>query len=140
MSGKVFRHEIPISFGDVDYARILYYPRLFHFCHSVMEAWFDGVGLNYARLLVERKIGFPTVHTQADYKIPMPYGMTLAFGLTVRSIGATSVSFRYLVRGAGEDAVRAEASATVVCIDMDRFEKKPLPEDVRRVLTEYLEI
>jgi 4-hydroxybenzoyl-CoA thioesterase len=137
---KVFRHRIPVSFGDVDYARILYYPRLFHFCHAVMEAFFDGVGLNYAKLLVERKVGFPTVHTQADYHVPMAYGILLEFDLTVRAIGTTSVSFRYQVRAAGEDALRAEASSTVVCVDMDRFEKQPLPSDIRRALTEYLEI
>ena len=97
-------------------------------------------GFNYARLLVERKIGFPTVHTEADYRIPMPYGIVLEFDLTIRSLGTTSVAFRYLVRGAGEEAIRAEARTTVVCIDMDRFEKKPLPPDIRKILAEYLEI
>jgi 4-hydroxybenzoyl-CoA thioesterase len=140
MTARVFTHRIPVSFGDVDYARILYYPRLFHFCHAVMEAFFDGVGLNYAKMLVERKCGFPTVHTEADYRIPMPYGIVLEFELRVRALGATSVSFHYRVRGAGEEAVRAEARTTVVCIDMDRFEKKPLPPDIRRILTEYLEV
>jgi 4-hydroxybenzoyl-CoA thioesterase len=140
MTTRVFTHRIPVSFGDVDYARILYYPRLFHFCHAAMEAFFDAVGFNYARLLVERKIGFPTVHTEADYHVPMPYGITLEFGLTVRALGTTSVSFHYLVRGAGEEAIRAEARTTVVCIDMDRFQKKPLPPDIRRILAEYLEV
>ena len=59
---------------------------------------------------------------------------------TVRSIGATSIAFRYLVRAAGEEALRAEARSTVVCIDMDRFEKKPLPPDLRRILGDYLEV
>jgi 4-hydroxybenzoyl-CoA thioesterase len=137
-TSRTFKHTIPVSFGDVDYARIMYYPRLFHFCHAVMEAFFDGVGLNYARLLVERKIGFPTVHTEADYKVPMPYGIVLEFELSIRALGTTSISFEYVVRGAGEQAIRAEARTTVVCIDMDRFEKKPLPPDIRRVLSGFL--
>jgi 4-hydroxybenzoyl-CoA thioesterase len=140
MTARVFKHRIPVSFGDVDYARIMYYPRLFHFCHAVMEAFFDGVGLNYAKLLVERKIGFPTVHTEADYRIPMPYGIVLEFELTVRSIGTSSVAFHYVVRGAGEEDIRAEARTTVVCIDMDRFQKQPLPPDIRKVLGQYLEV
>jgi 4-hydroxybenzoyl-CoA thioesterase len=140
MASRTFKHRIPVSFGDVDYARIMYYPRLFHFCHAVMEAFFDGVGLNYARLLVDRKIGFPTVHTEANYRIPMPYGIVLEFELSVRAIGVTSVSFDYVVRGEGESEIRAEARTTVVCIDMDRFEKKALPPDIRRVLSEYLAV
>jgi acyl-CoA thioesterase FadM len=70
----------------------------------------------------------------------MPYGMVLEIDLTVRSIGTTSVSFQYVVRSAGDAEVRAEARTTVVCIDMDRFQKKPLPPDIRRVLGEYLEV
>jgi 4-hydroxybenzoyl-CoA thioesterase len=140
MTARTFKHRIPVSFGDVDYARIMYYPRLFHFCHAVMEAFFDAVGFNYARLLVEQKIGFPTVHTEADYRIPMPYGIVLEFELSVRSIGTSSVAFHYVVRGEGEEAIRAESRTTVVCIDMDRFQKKPLPPDIRKVLSQYLEV
>ena len=140
MTARVFKHRIPVSFGDVDYARIMYYPRLFHFCHAVMEAFFDGVGFNYAKMLVERKIGFPTVHTEADYRVPMPYGIVLEFDLTVRSLGTSSVAFHYVVRGEGEETIRAEARTTVVCIDMDRFAKRPLPPDIRKVLSQYLEV
>jgi 4-hydroxybenzoyl-CoA thioesterase len=140
MTARTFRHTIPVSFGDVDYARIMYYPRLFHFCHAVMEAFFDGVGLNYAKLLVERKVGFPTVHTEADYRIPMPYGIVLEFDLSVSALGSSSVSFRYIVRAVGEEAIRAEARTTVVCVDMDHFRKMPLPPDIRKVLSGYLEV
>ena len=136
-----FKHRIPVSFGDVDYARILYYPRLFHFCHAVMEAFFDGVGFNYAKLLVERKIGFPTVHTEADYRIPMPYGIVLEFDLTVRSLGTTQR--RVPLRGPRRRARRTSAprlgrpSSASTWTDSRRSR---FPRTSARSSPEYLEV
>lgn len=141
MSGKTFRTVVPVTFGDVDYARILYYPRLFHYCHVVMERFFDeAVGIPYHTVLSERRLGFPTVHTEADYRRPMPYGEHLAFEFSVRALGTSSVSFRYVVSGAGDETPRAEARSVVVCVDMDRFEKQPLPKDLRHAFAGYLEV
>ncbi len=141
MPGRIYVHEIQVSFGDVDYARILYYPRLFHYCHVVMEGFFDSVvGMPYAKVLSERKLGFPTVHTEADYHDPMPYGLRLSIGLSVRAVGTTSLSLRYQVRAVGEDEPRAEARTTVVCVDMDRFTKLPIPRDLRDAFSDFLEL
>ena len=44
----MFTCEIPVRFGDVDHARIVYYPRFFHFCHVAMEEAFrDALGISY---------------------------------------------------------------------------------------------
>ena len=44
---------IPIRFGHVDQARIVYYPHLFHYCHVAMEETFGAaVGITYADLLL----------------------------------------------------------------------------------------
>ncbi len=141
MTQKTFRTVVPVAFGDVDYARILYYPRLFHYCHVVMERFFDeSVGQPYVEVLRDRRIGFPTVHTEADYRRPMPYGEKLVFDFTVRALGTSSVSFRYVVSGESDGTARAEARSTVVCVDMDRFEKQPLPKDLRHAFAAYLEV
>ena len=81
-----------------------------------------------------------TVHTEADYRRPMPYGLDLEFRFSVRALGTSSVSFRYLVNAVGESSPRAEARTTVVCVDMDRFEKQPLPKDLRHAFATYLEV
>ena len=35
-----FIARIPVRFGDVDYARIVYYPRLLHLLHVAFEELF----------------------------------------------------------------------------------------------------
>ena len=140
MSGKTFEHEIPIRFGDVDKAAILYYPNFHHYCHVVMESFFEEVvRMPYARVLAERGIGFPAVHLETSYLKPMPYGMTLVFHLSVAKLGRTSVVLLLRARGVGDDELRAEARITVVCVTMGNFASTPVPEDIREIFAAHLE-
>ena len=130
-----------LQFGDVDYARVLYYPRLLHYCHVAMEGFFGEVtGNSYAHLLGERKIGFPTVHLDVTYKSPLRYGTTVRMQVCVLRVGRSSLDLRYRELGDGESGSRAEVLATVVCVNMDTFRSVPIPDDVRPVLEEFLEI
>lgn len=140
MSGKVHAHVIPVHFGDVDSAGILYFPRIFHFCHVAMEGFFaDAFGTHYSDVLGKRRVGFPTVRTAAEYHQPIPYGVDLRMEVSVRRIGNSSVDLRFRAFGEGEDDVRQEVKSTVVCVDMDRFESIPIPNDIRRCFEDHLE-
>jgi len=136
---RVHVEVLPLRFGDVDYARILYYPRLLHYCHVAMEGFFGEItGESYAHLLAERNLGFPTVHLEATYLEPLPYGTDLRIAVDVEKIGESSLVLRYEERGGAEGGVRARVKGTVVCVAMDRFESTPIPEDIRRALQPYL--
>ena len=64
-----------VRFGDCDPANIVYYPRLFHFCHLVMEDFFESaLDLPYVELIEVRRTGFPAVHLDADFQSTMPFG------------------------------------------------------------------
>ena len=139
MSGKPYRQVVHFPFGDADMARILYFPRVFHYCHIVMEGLIqEATGKSYQHLLDERKLGFPTAHTEADYHAPLPYGRDLTFEMSIRRMGTSSLDFGWSVRMEGEDQVRTEIRSTVVCVNMDRFESVPIPDDLRRDLSAFL--
>ena len=60
--------EIPVRFGDVDHAQIVYYPRFYHFFHIAFEELFaQGLGVPYARVMAGEHIGYPSVRTECDY-------------------------------------------------------------------------
>lgn len=140
MSGSTFEFEIPIRFGDVDKAGILYYPRFHHYCHEVMESFFEEVvRMPYARVLSERGVGFPTVHLETSYERPMPYGLTLVFRMSVIRMGRASLVFRMTAVGVGDGEVRAEARITVCCVTMGNFASTPIPDDMRAIFTDYSE-
>ncbi len=140
MSGRVFRHPIEVPFADIDLAKVLYFPRLFHYSHLAMEAFFGQVvGRPYARVLDDGNTGFPTVHTEADYFRPIRYGETVVAETTVRRLGGASVDFRFRFRVDPEAESRAEIRSRVVCVAMDAFRSRPIPEDLRAVFAAFLE-
>jgi 4-hydroxybenzoyl-CoA thioesterase len=134
----VFRR--PIAFGDTDQAGILYYPNLFHYCHQAMESLVpEALGISYAELLNGRRLGFPTVHIDADYRTPMPYGVELTLEVTLTALGRKSLAMRFRGRCAAGEAHRAWATITKVCVDMRDFKGVEIPDWIRDGLAPYLE-
>ena len=131
-SSTPFRHRRVVAFGDVDYARILYYPRWLHYCHEAFEAWWrHALELPYVGVLEQERIGFPTVHVEADYRRPMPYGAEIEISVRPVRVGTSSLVLHYeAILDDGQ--VAASAEVTTVCVDMDRFASVPIPSDIRR--------
>src|SRR3954471_3635449 len=131
------RSRHPVRFGDVDHAGIVYYPQFFIYFHEAFEDFFDHSGLAYDALLNQRRIGFPTVHIETDYKQPLRYGDSLDIELSVPKLGRRSATFRYdgFRHRDGLQACRAEI--TCACVDMKTFRALPIPDDLRALFERF---
>jgi 4-hydroxybenzoyl-CoA thioesterase len=132
-----FHRDILVRFPDVDFARVVYFPRYFDYCHRVFEDFFAAeVGVPYSEMLSTRSVGYPSVHVSADYQAPLRMGDTAQLEMTTQAIGAGSLTLRYRV-------VRAQtlcATVETVCasVDMKTFTSVPLPDDVRAAFERFL--
>jgi 4-hydroxybenzoyl-CoA thioesterase len=126
-----FDSRQPVRFADIDRAGIVYYPRFFDFWHRAFEDFFAAeVKVPYHEMIDRRRVGFPVVHVESDFRVPLNHGDLVTVQVTVARIGTTSVTMRFRTfRPTGELA--AEGVITHVCVDMDRFQPRPLPDDVR---------
>jgi len=130
-----FEVTLPVRFGQVDYAGIMYYPRFFDNFHTVFEDMFTTrLGVPYMSILRDRRIGFPMVHMETDFRRPFRFGEPMRLALDVTRIGRTSVTFRYRGFNGGEPEPSVEARGTVVVIDLDSFQTLEIPPDIRAVL------
>ena len=128
-----------IRFDDVDGAGIVYYPRFLHLCHAAFEDFFDAVApFSYPDLIAVRRLGFPTVHIEADFKAPLSYGDTAVVTLGVTKIGTSSMTLRYEIRRKHDSALAFVATITTVLIDLDTKRPLPLTDELRTVLGRYL--
>lgn len=132
-----FRTRIAVRFGDVDHAGIVYYPQYFIYFHEAFEDFFDDNGHRYPELLGRRRLGFPTVHLEADYKLPLRYGDALDIELSVPRVGDKSAVFRYVGFRHKDGQQACTAEITCACVDMDSFRAVPIPDDLRALFGRF---
>ena len=80
-----FRTILRIRFADEDHARIVYYPRFFHFFHTAFEDFFESEGVPY-RVCLDEGVGWPAVHAEADYASPVRFGDDLEISVDVERV------------------------------------------------------
>ena len=132
-----FSALIDVRFGDCDPAGLVYYPVLFHYCHAAMEEFFAArCGASYARLMAERRLGFPTVNVRAEFFAPFVYGDEASVEVWASAIGRTSVTFEYRLRRASDQTLCARATHVQVSMNLDSRRAVPVPEDLRRAFEE----
>ena len=127
-----FSVRINVRFGDCDPAGLVYYPALFHYCHVAMEEFFAArCGVEYARLVSDERIGFPTVNVRAEFFEPLVYGDTAEVDVWASRVGRTSVTFEYRLRRARDERLCASATLVQVSMNLDERRAVPVPEHLR---------
>lgn len=140
-----FSFATPVRFADVDHAGIVYYPRFFHLFHVAFEElWRERIGPRaYSELIDRDRIGFPAVRAECEFKAPLRFGDTVEIEVSVTKLGAKSITFRYRVWRAAEDAreraLAAEGSVVCAVVDLAKFVAIPVPERVVQLLADLVE-
>lgn len=138
MTPRTFKTEYPVRFSDEDHARIVYFPRFFHFFHMAFEDFFGANGFPYRDVLDVDKLGWPAVHAESDFEKPVRFGDRLQVEMSVSKLGTTSAGFVY--KASRNDELVATGRITVVCVDMDTLEKRVIPEKYRRLFSQILSV
>lgn len=128
-----------IRFDDVDGAGIVYYPQFFHLCHAAFEDFFDDAApVSYPEMIQERRLGFPTVAIQSEFKAPLRYGDVALVELAVLQVGRSSLKMRYEIRRKKDGVLSFTAEITTVLMDLDSQRAVEIPPDFRRLLENNL--
>ena len=124
--------RIPVRFGEVDSAQIVYFPNLLHYCHVAMEETFrEAIGTPYPTLFREERLGFPAVKLETEFASPAAYGDVVEVAVSVPRVGKTSTVFRFEARRASDAKPLFSATVTTVCVDMDTFKPVEVPARYR---------
>lgn len=128
-----FSAEFSVRFGEIDQARVVYYPRFFHYFHQAFEEWFAGaLGVSYPDLVLKENVGFPSVRVETEFLAPLRYGDKIRVDLELREIGRTSITVRYTLVRLSDGVVSARATIKNVAIDNDTFKPVPISGAWRR--------
>ena len=129
-----------IDFPMVDSAGIVYYPRFWDLAHRFYEeSWEYTCGIHYNEVLENHRLGFPLVHSEANFHHPLSYGDTATCKLKIKRIGNTSITWDFEIFN--QDEILCWTSVqTTVCTSMDEITKKvSVPEWMREGLSKIQE-
>lgn len=133
MSRTVFEHEIRVTWGDCDPARIAYTGRLPMFALDAINAWWEHhLGEGWYQMELDRNVGTPFVHMALNFRLPVTPRHRLICRVWPTRLGETSVAFHVEARQNGE--LSFEGDFVCVFTVARYFRKSPPPNDIRAIV------
>jgi 4-hydroxybenzoyl-CoA thioesterase len=137
----VFSQRHTVRFSHCDPAGIVFFPQYFVLLNGVVEDWFtQGLGVDYATLIGERRVGLPTVSLQCDFVAPSRMGEQITFNLSVARIGRRSINLDITCAGPdGDDdtRLRMRMRQVLVTTSLATHQSMDIPPDVRSALARW---
>lgn len=124
-----------VSFGDVDHAGILYYPRIFHYAHKAYEEWLDTQpNWQLPELFRTHRVGTPVVTAEATFHGPLAHGEKVDVEVVVEKVGTRSFTLGFRLCDRETNTIRARVRVVHAMVSMDTFSSVAIPDGLRVVL------
>ena len=133
-----FKTTRRIHFEHCDPAGLIFYPRYFQLAHQAIEEWFrEGLSMSHANLVVNERIGIPTVHIEAGFHAASRLEEILTLTLHVKKIGKSSVTLNIEAHCQGE--LRCQITQVIVFtqLDTEPIASIPVPDAIRTQLVRF---
>ena len=124
-SSTRFEHTLTVRFHEVDRAGIVFFGRIFEYCHVGFEELLSAMGMT--SVFHEENWGMPLVHAEADFKRPMFMGDKITVSLRVEKMGKGSITFGFEVLGAEDRKVRAIAQQVHAFVELEKMRPTEFP-------------
>ena len=132
-----FSIGFPVRFQDVDAGGVLFFGRIYDYCHQAYEEFWGAQGIDRAHFFAGAEYLVPIAHSEADYRLPIRHGDRIDVRVDVTRVGRASFTLRYHVTGPAGD-LRVEASTVHAFVDRGTMKPIPIPEDLRAILGRHL--
>lgn len=132
-----FSARFPVRFQDVDAAGVLFFGRIYDYCHHAYEEFWDAEGVDRAHFFAGAEYLVPIAHSQADYRRPIRHGDRIDVRIDVTRVGRASFTLRYHVTGPDGD-LRVEASTVHAFVGRETMKPIPIPDPLRAILLRHL--
>ena len=133
-SGAALRRERTIRFSDCDPAAIVFYPQYFVMLNALVEDWVDEcLGIGYRALVVDRRIGLPTVRLEVDFSAVSRMGDRVALLLAVERLGTRSITLALRCEGA-DGTLRMAMRQVLVTTSLETHAAIDIPADLRAAI------
>ncbi|WCM23586.1 acyl-CoA thioesterase [Paraburkholderia bryophila] len=131
-----FERPVRIRFSHCDPAGIVFFPQYLVMTNALVEDWFnEGLLVDYAQMISQRRVGLPIVKLDCDFLRPSQMGETITLTLNVAAIGRRSISIEIVGHCNGETRFRAKQ--VLVTTSLDRNVSIDIPPDIASALAAF---
>ena len=134
-----FKLARQVDFAETDMAGIMHFSNFFRFMEAAETAFFRSLGQSiYPRDF--HTVGWPRVHADCDFKLPLRFEDLVEIHLLVRAKGEKSLTYTFIFRKLNEGPVREVARGNVVtaCVLRDKAGGKmtavPIPPEIAKLI------
>lgn len=136
-NARNFPTEYLIRFSHCDPGGIVHFPRYFDMVNSAVEDWFaQALALPFDTMHMDRRFGFPIVHTQCEFLKPCRIGERLVLELSVARIGRASLDLALCGRIGGEERLRVRNVRSMM--SLETYRALPVPDDLRAGMAPFV--
>jgi acyl-CoA thioester hydrolase len=136
MAGRTHLTHTRVRFGETDAAGIVFYPTFY--------TWFDVGTSGLLRAALGELLGadgrprwpVPIVEASARFSVPLYFDDAIVIRSTVAELGTSSLRIEHVVLRDDIEVARGFEVRVLVGYDGARIGARPLPEEMRRALSE----
>lgn len=109
-----------VEFSDTDMAGIVHHAVYYRYMEAAEHAFFRSLGLTVSPPKTPASVGWPRVHTEADFSAPLRFEDEVEIQLLVakKKSKALTYAFRMHKRNAPKPYEVARGKITVVCVKL----------------------
>lgn len=133
-SARVFETTLPVQWGDIDMAGIMYFAAYWRFAERAEMELFGDIGFAYDTVFDRYDFWLPRVHLEAQYHAPAFMNDTLRMRTHLEHVGASSVKWHTVMFNERTGEPGAEFTVTVACMDRTTRTSRRLPPELRAAL------
>jgi len=135
---RVFESRLRVQWADVDIAGIMYFAAYWRFAEYAEIHMFSDLGYPYETVFDDYDVWLPRVRAEAEYHAPALMNDWLRMRTHLEKVGGSSVRWKTVIFNERTEAVGADMTLTVACIDRDTKKSRPLPAALRKALLSCL--
>ncbi len=133
----MFSYKKKVNFYDCDPAGILFFGRVYEFCHAAYEALIESFNLQESYWTNDNYI-VPIIHSEASYHKPVNGGEMVTIIVKVSQLRTSSFELEYEIRNSkGERCTKVKT--VHVFVDKISWKKMNMPEELFKAFTNHME-
>jgi 4-hydroxybenzoyl-CoA thioesterase len=123
-------YETLADWEDIDYARVIFYPRALYFVERGFGEWMIRQGTSWRELIVEQGLGFPTQSVQIDYVSPIRLHDRIEVHLGIEDLTRKGFRLTFKILRKEDQTVCCQGDIKRRFISQDAFKGIDLPDPV----------